>query len=321
MNAWRVLTLFTVVGMAVWAGAESPSSRQANPFLGESRTLYWECGFTVDAGAAPCNGRVTLLVPQSWEGQRVSLVTQEVVPSNIRVTSGKGKLTAVISGLPAGETARVRFRYEVTAYSWKKPSKPSRYVRPDVKNLPMSIKAYTKPDPFIVSAAPEIRRLADETGADASCVWEELEEVYRQVREKVAYQKGPLKGVLAALREGSGDCEELSALFVAICRAKKIPARTVWVPLEEIPGEYHCYAEFYLENKKGRGYWFPCQPAGDTALGELPQRYVVLQKGEVKNVVRDAETQRNENRPFLPVQMSVTAGQPSLSWMGGLVQE
>ena len=43
----------------------------------------------------------------------------------------------------------------------------------------------------------------------------------------------------AALRDGTGDCEELSSLFIALCRAHGIPARTVWVP-------DHCYPEFYL---------------------------------------------------------------------------
>ena len=66
-----------------------------------------------------------------------------------------------------------------------------------------------------------------------------------------------MKGALAALRDGTGDCEEITSLFIAICRAADIPARTVWVP-------GHCYPEFYLVDDKGQGHWFPV-PVGGVA--------------------------------------------------------
>ena len=72
----------------------------------------------------------------------------------------------------------------------------------------------------------------------------------------------PLRGAIAAIKDGTGDCEDMTSLFIALCRASNIPSRTVWV-------QGHCYPEFYLEDDKGEGHWFPCQAAGS-----------VLQKGD-----------------------------------------
>jgi len=81
----------------------------------------------------------------------------------------------------------------------------------------------------------------------------------------------------------SADCKDMSCLFVALCRAGKIPARIVRVP-------NHCYAEFYLElqqegkqkNRAGlpQGFWFPCQVSGTYAFGGIPETRVILQKGD-----------------------------------------
>ena len=65
----------------------------------------------------------------------------------------------------------------------------------------------------------------------------------------------------------------MTSLFVALCRAADIPARTVWVP------EFS-YAEFYLLDKKGEGHWIPCSPAGTKAFGEMLDTKPVLAKGD-----------------------------------------
>ena len=105
--------------------------------------------------------------------------------------------------------------------------------------------------------------------------WEHVEAIYDWVREHVKYDKdeGQLKGRLAALHDKTGECEDMSSLFIAICRAAGIPARTVWVP-------GHCYAEFYLVDEKGQGHWFPCQLAGSRAFGCIPETKPILQKGD-----------------------------------------
>ncbi|MGC4003730.1 MAG: transglutaminase-like domain-containing protein [Pirellulales bacterium] len=87
------------------------------------------------------------------------------------------------------------------------------------------------------------------------------------------YKEGPIQGAVKALQLGYGDCEELSSLFIALCRQQKIPARTVWVT-------GHCYPEFYLVDDKGEGHWYPCQAAGTRAFGGIPETRPILQKGD-----------------------------------------
>ena len=36
-----------------------------------------------------------------------------------------------------------------------------------------------------------------------------------------------------------------------------------------MPG--HCYPEFYLEDDKGEGHWFPCQSAGTREFGGITE--------------------------------------------------
>jgi hypothetical protein len=95
----------------------------------------------------------------------------------------------------------------------------------------------------------------------------------------------PAKGALSVIKqlkgEWSADCKDMTCLFVALCRAGKIPARVVRVP-------EHCYAEFYLELKQDTktrnstpiGFWFPCQVAGTYSFGGIPEKRVILQKGD-----------------------------------------
>jgi hypothetical protein len=70
-----------------------------------------------------------------------------------------------------------------------------------------------------------------------------------------------------------GDCEEMAAVFVALCRSMSIPARLVWVP-------NHNWAEFYLEDEKGTGHWIPAHTACYSWFGWTGVHELVLQKGD-----------------------------------------
>ena len=113
------------------------------------------------------------------------------------------------------------------------------------------------------------------------------------MRAKVEYKHDDrIRGALVALQEGVGDCEELSSLFVAVCRINKIPARCVWV-------NSHTYPEFYLQDSQGRGTWFPCQIAGDGHIfGEMDEERPILQKGDNFKVPDEKGTQRYVKQSF-----------------------
>src|SRR5439155_24270329 len=69
------------------------------------------------------------------------------------------------------------------------------------------------------------------------------------------------------LRTKVGDCNEHTALYVAMARALGIPAR-IAVGLVAVRGAfyYHAWPEVYLEDRPGRGRWLPVDPT----LNEFP---------------------------------------------------
>ena len=106
---------------------------------------------------------------------------------------------------------------------------------------------------------------------------------------------------------GEGECGDFAALFIALSRAKGIPARPV-VGYWAISGinQTHVWAEFYLE---GLG-WIPVDPTfgqtrpgipgkPDYYFGSMDNRRVILNKGF--NIPLDPPGSDNYLAPFLQV--------------------
>jgi len=126
---------------------------------------------------------------------------------------------------------------------------------------------YLKAEPFIESDAPEIVAEAERALADTKGVRARAERLVRHVN--AILEKKPtvsLPSALEVLRTRVGDCNEHTALFVALARAASIPAR-VAVGLVHLHGAfyYHAWAEVYIE-ENGRGLWLPVDPT----LNEFP---------------------------------------------------
>ena len=177
--------------------------------------------------------------------------------------------------------------------------------------MPRDIGKFLAPSPYIESRHGKIRKLAREVIKDKASAWEQVEAMYDWVRDNVEYENGPLKGALAALNDGNGDCEELTSLFIALCRANKIPARTVWIP-------GHCYPEFYLQDQQGVGHWFPCQAAGTRDFGSMPDFRPILQKGDNFRVPEKKKPQRYVAE-FLKVNSVRGGGKPRVQFVRQLL--
>lgn len=135
---------------------------------------------------------------------------------------------------------------------------------------------YLGESPYIDVKAPEVIAIAEKLKKENAglSAWDQVEAIYTWVRENVEYKfDKQIKSCVKALEDGTGDCEELSSLFIALCRVQKIPARAVWIP-------GHTYPEFYLEDEEGKGHWFPCQAAGTYQFGSMSERRPILQKGD-----------------------------------------
>jgi transglutaminase-like putative cysteine protease len=169
----------------------------------------------------------------------------------------------------------------------------------------------------------EVSAAAEETGDDESAVveiadaqllaeptpWQQVEAIYNYVEDNIKYVEGDDKSAVETLRDGQGDCQNISALMVGLCRTNKIPARIVWV-------HEHNYFEFCLADAEGNLHWFPCESSGMRAFGEMPLPRVILQKGDSFRVPeKPRETLRYASN-FATAQGLPGSGKPRITYVG-----
>ena len=205
--------------------------------------------------------------------------------------------------VPENEKVKVVTVLEISRFTLLPPENTEEFVIP--KKLARGVRQYLVASPKIETTNPKIRALAKEITADHEGAWDKVEAIYDWVRDHVKYVNGPLRGALAALNDGKGDCEELTSLFIALCRDINVPARTVWVP-------GHCYPEFYLEDAEGKGHWFPCQAAGTRSFGGIDEKRPILQKGDNFTV-----PERREKQRYVSEFLKGDGGQPRVQWVRG----
>jgi hypothetical protein len=121
---------------------------------------------------------------------------------------------------------------------------------------------YLKPEPLIESDDPAIVAAARQAVGDVSERRAQAERLTRFVNGLL--DKKPTVSIPSArevLRTRVGDCNEHTALFVALARAIGIPAR-IAVGLVFVRGAfyYHAWPEVYIEESRGRGFWLPVDP-------------------------------------------------------------
>ncbi len=243
--------------------------------LAKPTVQRWQVGLVVSAQSPSAGIMAAAPVPDDWPEQKVKIVKTDKTP-NVRqirfrkLSGGAKQMLVEIPRLAAGETARAVLTFEISRSAIEGPEDTSDLTIPT--RLPQNMRLYLSASPMIETTNAMIRKTAREVAGDKKG-WARVEAIYDWVRDNVEYKEGSLKGAVAALRDGTGDCEELTSLFIALCRVNRIPARTVWVP-------GHCYPEFYLQDEQGRGHWFPCQAAGTRAFGSIPENRIILQKGD-----------------------------------------
>jgi transglutaminase-like putative cysteine protease len=121
---------------------------------------------------------------------------------------------------------------------------------------------YLAPEVFIESDDPAIKAEADAAVQGATGNRDRAERITRYVNSIL--EKKLTVGLPSArevLRTRVGDCNEHTALYVAMARAAAIPAR-IAVGLVYVRGAfyYHAWPEVYIDEGKGRGLWLPVDP-------------------------------------------------------------
>jgi transglutaminase-like putative cysteine protease len=163
---------------------------------------------------------------------------------------------------------------------------------------------HARPEPLIESDAPEILAEAEAAVAGVTGIRAKAERLIRHVN--AILDKKPTVSLPSArevLRTRVGDCNEHTALYVALARALGIPAR-IAVGLAYVRGiqgafYYHAWPEVYLE-EHGRGLWLPVDPTFNQfpadathvrlARGGLDQQAAILPMiGRLRMDVLDVE--------------------------------
>jgi hypothetical protein len=237
----------------------------------------WRVGAQLKGGSkAATNLLVTIPVPNEWPEQKVS-VYEENIPSEVQsvkyreLNSNVRQLVATIPRLNANQLIELTVTFDVETSEIEGPTDPSGLQLPE--RLPREIKQYTGVSPQISYRNSKLRNQVKEIIAGEELAWKKVEAIFEWVTANIKYSGDEPTDTVEVFRQRSGSSEDLVGLFVAMCRAAKVPARMVWV-------EGAQYAEFYLVDKAGTGHWFPCQVAGRREFGSNAEPRIILQKGD-----------------------------------------
>lgn len=255
--------------------------------FGATQVVQYQVGAIVDARKGPVQKVLAMVaVPFDCAEQSVTIVGQEISPQVEQIDyrylnkfSGGGARQLLISipFLPGGQEARALVTFEVRTRTILPPKETDSLTIP--KKPDRSLKKYLGKSPYIETKHAKIKKTLREIDQklqsenESATAWQRVEAIYDFVQGHVKYVEGPDKSAKKTLEDASGDCQNISALFVALCRTAGVPARIVWV-------HEHNYPEFCLADADGKPRWYPCESSGMRAFGEMPMARVIMQKGD-----------------------------------------
>lgn len=263
--------------------ATSPVDAESSaPGYSDAKPFDWQFGMKLNTPVTFTAGLGTFPIPMDWPEQTVSISSRDVSGPvsqlEMRDLAGGARQAVVgIARMTASQSLGVLLNVHIEKRNVIAPTNTDSL---DIaKRPPREMRAYLGNSPMIDATNGKIRLLSKELASEATddtSGWQTVRRIYDRVREKVTYTEGPIRNASAALADGKGDCEDMTSLFVALCRNANVPARMVWIP-------GHCYPEFYLEEREGgeeSGHWYPCQVAGTEQFGEMQEDRPILQKGD-----------------------------------------
>ncbi len=245
----------------------------------------------------------TCPIPVDWPEQSVKLLSETkpaFCKTREQAVPGMGAVMIVqCPQLRAGQAVEIERVYELARSAVSPQLDPKTLRRPPL--LPKEMRDTLRSAPGIEIDDQDLQKLADKLGRTQKPPWEFTQAAATWIRGNVQYQTGDFRGAKFALQNRRGDCEDTSALLIALCRIAQIPARTVWV-------EGHAYPEFYLEDGQKRGHWIPVQMHGPEAFGSIREARPILQKGD-----RYRDPVSKQTLRYLPQQALAFGGRAKLT--------
>lgn len=244
--------------------------------LGPASATNWRVGVVMVTGTKPVT-KVTcrIPVPTNWPEQKVEVVKEELPPEISRVKweeVGNIKILELkIEEFPARERliGLVTFRVETKQIIAPKDTSIFRMPKKRLK----ATRSYLGESPEISFRDTKVKKLAKSIFDVEQSDWVKIEGLYDWVRDNIEERAIKSQGSVATFRNKFGSSEDRCGLFIALCRANKVPARMVFYDGGQ-------YAEFFLVDNKEQGHWFPCKISGIREFGEIGEPKVILQKGD-----------------------------------------
>lgn len=237
------------------------SSRRYMPFSGIPRTNVVEFDLKYDFSVPGKTYAMSLvvLIPKSIQGrQKILSRTFSPEPSRIFHANDNDYAEFVFRRPERHENIIISvkaelFRYDLQTAKTRAAEKPREDER---------LENFLGNERYIECDNDEIRQIAKDIKGENEL--EVIKGIYDYVLDNMRYVvNGKLdKGALVALEQGKGDCTEYSDLFVALCRARNIPARVIsgYTVRTDVDTAKHNWVEVYMKDCG----WVPIDPtAGD----------------------------------------------------------
>jgi len=215
------------------AAASSFASTSAPPELADSTEIEVVLSYQItpnkkslsgSKGAADQQIKLTVNLPQTIKGrQEVTKIAYDPMPSRIFTKNGN-KYAEYDIPVPKEKTV-IKIRIEAKAFRFDLATAMKK------KNRDSLITPYLTPflrhERMIEKNAPAIKKIS--RAIEGSRELEIVENIYKYVIRNLTIDASRSKGVGAAktARTKKGKCIDYCDLFVALCRAKNIPARVV----------------------------------------------------------------------------------------------
>jgi transglutaminase-like putative cysteine protease len=215
------------------------------------------------------------LVPQTIpDRQTISSINYSPKPSRIFSRNGNQYAEFVFVNPKRYVKIKINVRAELFEYTIMTAIKNGE--KKTVNNVELA--EFLKQEKYIEKDNLRIQQAAN--GIEGRADLEKVLNIYDYVTEHMEYSIANTKalGAVNALKRGKGDCTEYSDLFVALCRAKNIPARVItgYRVNRNATSPKHNWLEVYLQ-KYG---WVPFDPSnGD--VGNVSGKSRVLNTGPV----------------------------------------
>jgi transglutaminase-like putative cysteine protease len=237
-----------------------PRRRESHPRLQttttERNTVELDLGFTFFVPGKTSRMRFFVVLPKSIpDRQKILGIKYSPKPSKVFHENGNRYAEFVF----VEPKKRFKVKIDVKAKLFRYDLSTARKKREKNLSKGRGFKDFLKQEEYIEKDHPKIQQLAE--SIQGKIETDIVKNIYNFVADNMEYVVPGKKalGAVKALEQKKGDCSEYSDLFVAICRAKDIPARVATgytMRFDEVSPKHH-WVEVYLQ-KYG---WVPFDPS------------------------------------------------------------